>query len=261
MSFLQWMSILVVKSEAHALLGFWLDVLSLHRNQCNYKVTKKRSDKTTMYTQKTTEWTMGKSTGDVQCFKRKEAWGTCTWASSLQNNWKWKKITTSPPWMLFHGLVNQPGETCNNSSMNISICGFRVSSDTAMMRIGCFESYNRNVSIGIQERGNIRQGGLSLMQYLRSGSCSWQGWPRSSGLGCPGGACNEPGMPVAGGMAPPAMANASIFASSHKLQISQLDVGTTDSTRTRKIPQLLQFGNRTESLKLQLIYFSNLLQA
>jgi hypothetical protein len=32
-------------------------------------------------------------------------------------------------------------------------------------------------------------------------------------------------MPVAGGMAPPAMANASIFASSHKLQISQLDVG------------------------------------
>lgn len=168
---------------------------------------------------------MEKSTGDVQCFKRKEAWGTCSWASSLRNNWKWKKITTSPPWMLFHGLVNQPGETCNNSSMNISICGFKLSSDTAWMRIGCFESYNRNVSIGIQERGNIRQGGLSLMQYLRSGSCSWQGWPRSSGLGCPGGACNEPGMPVAGGMAPPAMANASIFASSHKLQISQLDVG------------------------------------
>lgn len=162
--------------------------------------------------------------------------------------------------MLFYGLVNQPGETCNNSSMSISVCGFRLSSDTAWMRIGCFELYNRNVSIVIQERGDIRQGGLSLMQYLRSGSCSWQGWPRSSGLGCPGGACNEPGMPAAEGMGPPAMANASIFASSHNFKFHNWMLDNRSNSHS-KIPQLLQFGNRTESLKLQLIYFSSLLQA
>ena len=116
---------------------------------------------------------MEKLTGDVQCFKRKEAWGTCSWAS-LQNNWKWKKITTSPPWINIHELVNQPSETCNNSSMNISICGFRLSSDTAWMRIGCFESYNRNVSIGIQEKE---------VTYAKGG-CRWcNTWGQGAVLG------------------------------------------------------------------------------
>lgn len=124
-----------------------------------------------------------------------------------------------------------------------------------------FWVHNRNVSIGIQERGNIRQGGLSLMQYLRSGSCSWQGWPRSSGLGCPGGACNEPGMPAAGGMGPPAMANASILASSHTFKFHNW-VSDDSSNSHSKILQSLQHGNRTESLQLQLlIYVSSFLQA